>query len=94
MNDPRLITDEELAALREWREDASKSSWPMSQALDAILARNPAPWEPSEDDITAYCLAHGWDPEDVGARNLARIRLIDVRKRGFDAVPRRIEGES
>ena len=88
MTNPRLITDEELAALREWWE--SDGSMPIN-IINAILARNPAPWEPSEDDITAYCEAWGWS-RYFG--DLARNALIYARKRGLDAVPRRIEEES
>ena len=90
MSDPRLITDEELAAFEKWMRGgaAVTEAW---RAARAILARNPAPWEPSEDDITAYCEAWGWS-RYFG--DLARNALIYARKRGLDAVPRRIEGES
>ena len=91
MSDPRLITDEELAALRAARMGVVAPY--LAQVIDAILARNPAPWEPSEDDITAYCEAYGWGWRREH-RVYARSRLIDPRKRGWDAVPRRIEGGS
>ena len=92
MTNPRLITDEELAALREWWE--SDGSMPIN-IINAILARNPAPWEPSEEDITAYCEAWGWTQwhSDLNHQE-ARKRLIAARKRGIEITFRRIEGES
>ena len=91
MTDPRLLTDEELTAIRNRGED-----WPaFIDATDAIAARNPAPWEPSEEDITAYCEAWGWTQwhSDLNHQE-ARKRLIAARKRGIEITFRRIEGES
>ena len=95
MSDPRLITDEELAALRKWRERWLGSDEYLDiDIIDAILARNPAPWEPSEDDITAYCEAFGWTPPAPNDRIYARLGLTAARKRGIEITFRRIEGES
>lgn len=87
MTDPRLITDEELAALRRLQEKLY-----LGTVLDAILARNPEPWSPSEDDITAYCEARAMNPHSKTCQWDANSVLINARRRGWDAVPRRVDG--
>lgn len=64
------LTDEQLAALRAWREaggycDADRLNDAVlvdaTHAIDAILAANPAPelpWEPSEQAIEDYIEAY------------------------------------
>lgn len=48
-------------------------------------------YEPSGEDITDYCKAHGWA---AAYRHVARRNLIAMRDRGYTAEFRRIEKEN
>lgn len=61
----------------------------IADAARAAVLRYELPYEPSEQDVTDYCEAHGW-PGGTRDRHLAADALRHFRSRGWDAVPRRI----
>ena len=85
-DDPRHITDEELAALREWRINITGMPVPerpsLTPAIDAILARNPPP-DPDEALIRAIAAAAEsayYDPAAGGFISVARAALAVMRE--------------
>lgn len=94
------VTWKQLEAIRKWWVaggflNASTATGlrlvdEAAPAIDAILAANPTPWEPSDEDVEAYCSALGWALSY--RRSEAHHALHSARKRGWNLVPRRIEG--
>jgi len=82
------LTDEQLAALRAWREDtlpprSDAEIQAALQVIDAILAANPAPeppWEPSGHEIDEFCTARAWARSDLFFRGCAAVDLSFAHK--------------
>lgn len=79
-----------VALLRELREFGVEC-WTILpwQIKDLIALIPPPPWSPSDEDVTAYCEAYGLAADFP---HIPRKQLIEARKRGWDIVPRRLNG--
>lgn len=66
----------------------------ITAAAKAAVLRFELPWEPSEQDVDAYCEAHGWQVDRDMNQEDARDQLRKARARGWDATPRRLGGAS